>query len=67
MNPELTVPLSYPPATAACASPTAVSAAEDPSLAITGGQLPVVAIGIGGTALVVGIGVVLLRRRRTHS
>lgn len=66
VNPELTVPISYPPASAACASPTAVESEGPAALAMTGGQLPYLAVGIGSTALLAGIGAVLLRRRRAQ-
>lgn len=66
VNPELTVPLSYPPASAACASPTIVRTDAPASLAITGGAVPYLALGIGVTALGAGIGVVAVRRRRSR-
>lgn len=66
VNPDLTVPLSYPSAASGCANPTAVSA-EDPNsasvLATTGGTVSLVAAGIGVAALGVGLGLTLRRRR----
>ncbi|UUT35352.1 cell wall protein [Microbacterium elymi] len=46
VNPELSVPLSYPPATSACAAPGVASAAS--ILPVTGLNVPVVPIAIGG-------------------
>jgi LPXTG-motif cell wall-anchored protein len=71
VNPELTVALAYPPATSACAAPAAVPAASDGDqagiLPVTGLNVPVIPIAIGGTVvLLVGAGLMLARRRR-HS
>lgn len=64
VNPELPVSLSYPKASAACASPEL--SAEHPSLASTGGAVPYLAVGAGVAALAVGTGLVLRRRRATR-
>ncbi|GAA3771107.1 hypothetical protein GCM10022240_24120 [Microbacterium kribbense] len=69
VNPHITVALSYPPATAVCASPTIAHAAStdgtsaDPILAVTGLNVPVIPIGIGGGVIIL-LGAVLLTARR---
>jgi hypothetical protein len=74
VNPELTVPLSYPPATAVCASPPSPSlssvsgspASEDnPALAATGSTIDPAPLLLAGGALVVvgGLAVILVARR----
>jgi LPXTG-motif cell wall-anchored protein len=71
VNPELTVALSYPPATAACAVPPAAPAASDGDqagiLPVTGLNVPVVPIAIGGGIVLLGGAGLLLARRRRHS
>ncbi len=73
VNPELTVPLSYPLATPDCSSapPTALSSESpatagsggiDAALAATGGSLPYIAAGVG--VALVGLGVFAISRRR---
>ncbi|GAA1964894.1 cell wall protein [Microbacterium deminutum] len=67
VNPELTVPLSYPPATAVCASPPAPP--KDPgkpaALASTGSTFnPIPALYVGGGLIVLGGLTVLVVRRR---
>lgn len=63
---ELSVPLSYPPASAACAGPKVPGAAAGigSGLAVTGGALPLAAAGAGLALIAVGGIVVLVRRRR---
>ncbi|MCT9820049.1 LPXTG cell wall anchor domain-containing protein [Microbacterium sp. W1N] len=68
VNPVLAVPLAYPPATSACASPTVTGtplASGSTPLAATGGDAAAVAVVAGAAvgAVVIG-GVLLLRRRR---
>lgn len=70
VNPDLSVPLSYPAATPNCMTnpPTALSA-ETPSdiLAVTGGSLPYVAAGVGAGLVALGATAVFLRRRSVRS
>jgi hypothetical protein len=69
VNPDLTVPLSYPAAASGCADPTAVSAESPDSaavLATTGGTVSLVAAGLGAGAMSVGLGLTLRRRRARH-
>lgn len=69
VNPDLTVPLSYPTAASGCANPTAVSAEGPDSaavLATTGGTVSLVAGGLGVGALAIGLGLTLRRRRARH-
>lgn len=74
VNPEVSVPLSYPPATPNCAAvpPTALSPesptdAGDQALAATGGSLPYVAGGVGVALLGLGAAAVFYRRRSARS
>lgn len=75
VNPEVSVPLSYPPATPNCAAepPTALSPDSpsdegDPAaLAATGGSLPYLAGGVGVGLLGLGAAAVLYRRRSARS
>lgn len=74
VNPEVSVPLSYPPATPNCAAepPTALSPesptdASDQALAATGGSLPYVAGGVGVALLGLGAAAVFYRRRSARS
>ncbi|RLK49474.1 LPXTG cell wall anchor domain-containing protein [Microbacterium telephonicum] len=69
VNPEMPVPMAYPPATSACAGPTVtgtpLSAGSAP-LAATGGDATAIAV-VGGAALAaiaVGATVLVARRRR---
>ena len=71
VNPELTVPLAYPPASAACAAPASAPTASDGDqagiLPVTGLNVPVIPIAVGGgIVLLIGAGLLLARRRR-HS
>jgi hypothetical protein len=65
VNPELTVPLSYPPSTAACASPSGSHDPEPAALAATGSDFNPTPLLFAGGALVVlgGVAVVLVSRR----
>lgn len=66
VNPELSVPLSYPPATAACADPVeTVGVVAAATLPATGGTVPVVIGGVGAALLALGGLAIILRRRRT--
>lgn len=78
VNPELAVPLSYPPSTPNCATqpPTissnspenpAVAGSVDGALAATGGSLPYAVAGTGLLLVGLGVGAVLLRRRSARS
>ncbi|WP_417563768.1 cell wall protein [Microbacterium sp.] len=65
VNPELAVPLSYPPATSACAVPAEAVPASSGILAVTGLGVAVGPIAIGaGIVLLVGLGLLLTRRLR---
>jgi hypothetical protein len=75
VNPELTVPLSYPAVTSGCATPSAVSSAailpaalpggSSAILPVTGLNVPVIPIAIGGgIVLLAGAGLLLARRLR---
>jgi hypothetical protein len=65
VNPEVYVPLSYPPATAACNGPHPKTASLDGSLPVTGLNVPVVPIAIaGGIVILAGVGVLIARRMR---
>jgi hypothetical protein len=68
VNPEISVPLSYPAASEACASPTALLSENpgEPGLAATGGAVPYLAAGIGVGALALGATLIARRRRATH-
>lgn len=69
VNPTLTVPLSYPPASAACATAIEGQAAGDPAaiLPVTGLNVPVVPIGVAGGAIVLlGAALLIARRVRRH-
>jgi LPXTG-motif cell wall-anchored protein len=71
VNPELQVALAYPPASADCAAPASVPTASDGDeagiLPVTGLNVPVIPIAVGGgIVLLVGAGLLLARRRR-HS
>ena len=65
---RLDVPLAYPGYSDECATPAGVASSQTPGgLAMTGGQMPVVAA-VGGTAAVVaGVLLVARRRRRVES
>lgn len=65
VNPELNVPLSYPPATPACASGPRVAGSAT-SLPATGVSAAVLPIGLVGGAIVVAGAVLLILRRRAH-
>lgn len=67
VNPSLSVPLAYPEATAACASPAgfALPLTEGPGLAATGSTVPAIALGVGGAAVL--LGGALVFKRRQHS
>lgn len=80
VNPDLAVPLSYPPATPNCAAqpPTALSpdspetaSVDSPdsaaALAATGGSLPYAVAGTGIGLVGLGVAAVLLRRRSARS
>lgn len=69
VNPQLPVPLAYPPATSACASPTVTGAplsSGGSPLAATGGDAAAVAVvsGVGAAAVLLGGAALLARRRR---
>lgn len=64
VNPEIAVPLSYPPATAACAGPEVHGAPA--SLPATGVSAAILPIGIAGGAVVLAGVLLLLMRRRAH-
>jgi len=67
VNPELAVPLSYPAVTSGCATPSAVSSAAivPGILPVTGLNVPVVPIAVGGgIVLLLGAGLLLARRLR---
>ena len=67
VNPSLQVPLSYPPATSACVAPASVPTNQAGILPVTGLNVPVIPIAIGGgVVLLAGAGLLLARRRR-HS
>lgn len=68
MNPSLTVPLSYPPASAQCAQPAsmALPLTDEGGLAATGGAVPMLAIGVGGAAVLLGGGLLFKRRQQKH-
>ncbi|WP_240658566.1 cell wall protein [Microbacterium sp. CPCC 204701] len=65
VNPDLEVPLAYPPATAPCADPTSVSVGTAAILPTTGSALPVVALCAGVLLVGVGGAAIAHRRRRT--
>ena len=69
VNPEIAVPVSYPPATAACSGPqgkSVVTTSSRSGLSSTGVSPLLMPIGLGAVALVlVGLVVFLLLRRRT--
>jgi LPXTG-motif cell wall-anchored protein len=65
VNPEIVIPLSYPPSTAACMEMDSTAAAEAGSLPTTGGTVQTVVLAGGAGLLVAGIGALLLRRRRS--
>lgn len=74
VNPDLAVPLAYPPATPNCtAGPTALSpdspseSSNSGTLPATGSTVPVIAIGFGVGLLALGGIVLFMRRRSTHS
>ncbi|GAB2837789.1 cell wall protein [Microbacterium insulae] len=76
VNPDLAVPLSYPPATPNCAAqpPTALSpdspetaSVDGAALAATGGALPYAVAGTGLGLVGLGVAAVLLRRRSARS
>lgn len=64
VNPELSVPLSYPPATAACADPVEAAGVVASTLPATGGTLPVAIGSVGAALLALGGLAIVLRRRR---
>lgn len=65
VNPELTVPLSYPEATPSCVAGPRVSGSAT-SLPATGLSAAVLPIGIVGGAVVIAGAVLLILRRRAH-
>ncbi len=65
VNPELSVPLAYPPATAACAGPVASAGVGATSLPATGSAMPIAVAGVGAAMLAVGGAAIVIRRRRT--
>ncbi|WP_157535942.1 LPXTG cell wall anchor domain-containing protein [Microbacterium sp. Root166] len=73
VNPDLVVALSYPPATPQCAaappqgSGGGGAASEAPGLAVTGEDVPIIAVAVGAALLVAGGAAVMLRRRTTRS
>lgn len=73
VNPALQVPLDYPAATSACAAPAAAAAslsgtdASGQILPVTGLNVPVVPISIGGGIVLLAGAALLLARRRRHS
>lgn len=64
VNPDLSVPLAYPPASAACADPAAAGAGAS-TLPATGSVVPLAALGLGAALLGAGGAVIAHRRRRT--
>jgi len=63
VNPEIIIPLDYPPSTAACMT---MSSASDPAaLPATGGGLQTVVLAGGAGLLAAATGAILLRRRRS--
>jgi len=66
VNPELTVPLSYPAASPLCANPKQASG-DNTALAYTGSTVSWVAVGVGAGALAAGGALLIARRRRSHS
>lgn len=65
-DPQLPVPLSYPPASSGCASPPQQGSITASGLVATGGDLgPAVGLGAAGVALVAVGGALLLRRRKS--
>lgn len=65
VNPHVVVPLSYPPATAKCASPDPKGALS--SLPVTGLGVAVMPIGVAGGAIaIVGVFFLVARRLRTR-
>ena len=66
VNPSIVVPVSYPAVTSGCANPMAVSSAA--ILPVTGLNVPVVPIAIGGgIVLLAGAGLLVARRRMRRS
>lgn len=66
VNPDLSVPLAYPPATAVCANPAAAGAGASTTLPATGSVVPLAALGLGVALLGAG-GVAIVHRRRRAS
>lgn len=69
VNPSLTVPLTYPPASAKCVKPpTSIGfpLTDEPGLATTGGAIPVLAIGLGAAAIALGGTMLIKRRQHKH-
>lgn len=66
VNPDLSVPLAYPPATAVCANPAAAGAGASTTLPATGSVVPLAALGLGAALLGAG-GVAIVHRRRRAS
>lgn len=70
VNPEISVPLSYPAATMECANPEALAAGVETApeeLALTGSTVSWIAVGAGVGALALGGGLMAARRRRVHN
>lgn len=65
VNPDLSVPLAYPPATAACADPVEAAGVGAATLPATGSTVPVAIAGVGAALLAAGGVAIVLRRRRT--
>lgn len=69
VNPTLTIPLAYPPASAQCAQPPAtigLPLTGEPGLAATGGAIPALTVGIGAAAVVLGGALLFKRRQQKH-
>lgn len=69
VNPSLTVPLTYPPASAKCVKPPTTVGfplTDEPGLATTGGAIPVLAIGLGAAAIALGGTMLIKRRQHKH-
>ncbi len=67
VNPEIAVPMAYPPATSACASPitgTPLSAGGGTPLAATGGDAMVIAVVGGAAVAAIAAGSLALATRR---
>ncbi len=65
VNPSLSVPVSYPQPTAACANPVVGEVSSATILPVTGLNVPVIPIAIGGgIVLLLGAGLLLARRAR---